>query len=116
MQDSTRKTGYRLVGDVHFEEAKEKASLITPVPGGAAPLPSFAALRSGFGPRPCLHSYHPANTPLCVMSDGSRTLVCTQPPRVTRCDWGLVAGVGPMTIAMLLTNTVQGFKRCIGEA
>ena len=32
--DSTRKSGRRLVGDVDFEEAKLKASFITPVPGG----------------------------------------------------------------------------------
>lgn len=37
-KDITKKNGYRLVGDVHFEEAKEKASLITPVPGGVGPL------------------------------------------------------------------------------
>ena len=51
--DSTRKRGYRLVGDVDFEEVKNIASAITPVPGG----------------------------------------------------------VGPMTVAMLLKNTVEGFKR-----
>ncbi|AZR73521.1 bifunctional 5,10-methylene-tetrahydrofolate dehydrogenase/5,10-methylene-tetrahydrofolate cyclohydrolase [Anoxybacter fermentans] len=28
----------RLVGDVHFESAKEKASMITPVPGGVGPM------------------------------------------------------------------------------
>jgi len=58
VDDPSKKLGYRLVGDVHFEEAKEKASLITPVPGG----------------------------------------------------------VGPMTIAMLLTNTLESFKRSVGEA
>ena len=51
--DSTRKRGYRLVGDVDFEEVKNIASAITPVPGG----------------------------------------------------------VGPMTVAMLLKNTVIGFKK-----
>ncbi|WP_227356494.1 tetrahydrofolate dehydrogenase/cyclohydrolase catalytic domain-containing protein [Haladaptatus salinisoli] len=30
--------GYELVGDVDFESAKEKASAITPVPGGVGPL------------------------------------------------------------------------------
>jgi 5,10-methylene-tetrahydrofolate dehydrogenase/methenyl tetrahydrofolate cyclohydrolase len=55
VQDATAKRGYRLVGDVKFSEAKEKAALITPVPGG----------------------------------------------------------VGPMTIAMLLSNTLTGFKRTI---
>ena len=51
--DSTRKRGYRLVGDVDYENVKEIASAITPVPGG----------------------------------------------------------VGPMTVAMLLKNTVEGFKK-----
>ena len=32
------RVGERLVGDVDFEEVKEKASLITPVPGGVGPL------------------------------------------------------------------------------
>lgn len=58
VDDPNAKRGYRLVGDVNFAEAKEKASLITPVPGG----------------------------------------------------------VGPMTIAMLLTNTLLSFKRSAGEA
>ncbi len=38
IEDSTRKRGYRLVGDVDFEALKEKASLITPVPGGVGPM------------------------------------------------------------------------------
>jgi methylenetetrahydrofolate dehydrogenase (NADP+)/methenyltetrahydrofolate cyclohydrolase len=52
IEDATKKSGFRLVGDVAFGEAVEVAGAITPVPGG----------------------------------------------------------VGPMTIAMLLTNTVRGFK------
>jgi len=36
--DSTRKSGYRLVGDVNFAEAKEVAGFITPVPGGVGPM------------------------------------------------------------------------------
>jgi methylenetetrahydrofolate dehydrogenase (NADP+)/methenyltetrahydrofolate cyclohydrolase len=38
VEDSTKKAGYRLVGDVDFENVKEKASLITPVPGGVGPM------------------------------------------------------------------------------
>ena len=38
VEDATRKRGYRLVGDVDFEAVKEKASLITPVPGGVGPM------------------------------------------------------------------------------
>ncbi|MBN1922325.1 MAG: bifunctional methylenetetrahydrofolate dehydrogenase/methenyltetrahydrofolate cyclohydrolase FolD [Anaerolineae bacterium] len=56
VDDSAAKRGYRLVGDVAFEEVKEVAGWITPVPGG----------------------------------------------------------VGPMTIAMLLQNTVKGAKRAAG--
>ena len=38
IEDETAKKGYRLVGDVDFETVKEKASLITPVPGGVGPM------------------------------------------------------------------------------
>eukprot|EP01006_Ploeotia_vitrea_P055539 TRINITY_DN68008_c0_g1_i1.p1 TRINITY_DN68008_c0_g1~~TRINITY_DN68008_c0_g1_i1.p1 ORF type:complete len:303 (+),score=27.42 TRINITY_DN68008_c0_g1_i1:86-994(+) len=57
VNDPTKKSGYKLVGDVEFEEATKVASLITPVPGG----------------------------------------------------------VGPMTIAMLMDNTVQGFEASLKE-
>jgi 5,10-methylene-tetrahydrofolate dehydrogenase/methenyl tetrahydrofolate cyclohydrolase len=36
--DDTKKKGYRLVGDVDFEAAKEVAGYITPVPGGVGPM------------------------------------------------------------------------------
>jgi methylenetetrahydrofolate dehydrogenase (NADP+)/methenyltetrahydrofolate cyclohydrolase len=38
IEDSSKKSGFRLVGDVDFEAVKEKASLITPVPGGVGPM------------------------------------------------------------------------------
>jgi len=38
IEDATKKQGFRLVGDVDFEAVKEKASLITPVPGGVGPM------------------------------------------------------------------------------
>jgi len=38
VEDSTRKRGYRLNGDVDFEAASEVASAITPVPGGVGPM------------------------------------------------------------------------------
>jgi len=38
VDDPSKKAGYRLVGDVDFERVKEKASLITPVPGGVGPM------------------------------------------------------------------------------
>ena len=36
--DATRKTGFRLQGDVDFDAVAPKASLITPVPGGVGPM------------------------------------------------------------------------------
>jgi methylenetetrahydrofolate dehydrogenase (NADP+)/methenyltetrahydrofolate cyclohydrolase len=36
--DSTTKKGYRLRGDVDFDAVSEKASYITPVPGGVGPM------------------------------------------------------------------------------
>lgn len=38
VEDPSKKSGYRLVGDVDFARVKEKASLITPVPGGVGPM------------------------------------------------------------------------------
>ena len=38
VEDAAKKRGYRLVGDVDFEGVKEKASMITPVPGGVGPM------------------------------------------------------------------------------
>ena len=38
VEDLSRKKGYRLTGDVDFEAVKEKASKITPVPGGVGPM------------------------------------------------------------------------------
>lgn len=36
--DKTRKSGYRLNGDVKFDEVAPKCSYITPVPGGVGPM------------------------------------------------------------------------------
>lgn len=36
--DASKKSGFRLVGDVDYEAIKEKASVITPVPGGVGPM------------------------------------------------------------------------------
>jgi len=38
VEDSTRKQGYRLEGDVDFETVSQKAASITPVPGGVGPM------------------------------------------------------------------------------
>jgi 5,10-methylene-tetrahydrofolate dehydrogenase/methenyl tetrahydrofolate cyclohydrolase len=38
VEDKSKKSGYRLVGDVAFDEVKEVAGAITPVPGGVGPM------------------------------------------------------------------------------
>ena len=44
--DATKKSGYRLVGDVCFDEAKEVAGFITPVPGGVGPMTIAMLMRN----------------------------------------------------------------------
>ncbi len=38
VDDDTRERGYRLTGDVKFDEVSKKSSFITPVPGGVGPM------------------------------------------------------------------------------
>lgn len=38
LADSSKKSGFRLVGDVAFEEVAKKSDFITPVPGGVGPM------------------------------------------------------------------------------
>jgi methylenetetrahydrofolate dehydrogenase (NADP+)/methenyltetrahydrofolate cyclohydrolase len=46
VDDPSTEKGYRLVGDVAFEEAREVASRITPVPGGVGPMTIAMLLRN----------------------------------------------------------------------
>ena len=46
VEDPTTERGYRLVGDVAFDEAAEHASWITPVPGGVGPMTIAMLLRN----------------------------------------------------------------------
>lgn len=46
VEDSTRKTGYRLVGDVDFKNVAKKAKAITPVPGGVGPMTITMLMRN----------------------------------------------------------------------
>ena len=46
VDDSSAEKGYRLVGDVAFDEAREVASKITPVPGGVGPMTIAMLLRN----------------------------------------------------------------------
>lgn len=38
VEDASRKSGFKIVGDVDFEEVERKASYITPVPKGVGPM------------------------------------------------------------------------------
>ena len=48
VEDSTKSKGYRLVGDVAFDEVAEKASYITPVPGGVGPMTIAMLLKNTY--------------------------------------------------------------------
>ena len=51
-EDSTRKSGYRLRGDVQFDTVAPKCSWITPVPGGVGPMTIAALMKNTY--RSCL--------------------------------------------------------------
>lgn len=44
--DETRKSGYRIIGDVKHSEVDEKCSWVTPVPGGVGPLTIVSLLQN----------------------------------------------------------------------
>mmetsp|Transcript_15071 Transcript_15071/g.42744 ORF Transcript_15071/g.42744 Transcript_15071/m.42744 type:complete len:327 (+) Transcript_15071:129-1109(+) len=68
--DETKKSGYRLVGDVCFSEALAVASKITPVPGGVGPMTIAMLMRNTLNlarhalglPRIPLRRHHDAST------------------------------------------------------
>ena len=46
--DQTKKSGFKLKGDVHFESVAPKCSWITPVPGGVGPMTIAALMKATF--------------------------------------------------------------------
>lgn len=48
VEDSSRKSGYKLYGDVDFESVAEKASYLTPVPGGVGPMTIVSLMQNTF--------------------------------------------------------------------
>jgi len=44
--DKSKKSGYKLFGDVEFKSVSEKASFITPVPGGVGPMTIVSLLKN----------------------------------------------------------------------
>ncbi|MBI5373100.1 MAG: bifunctional methylenetetrahydrofolate dehydrogenase/methenyltetrahydrofolate cyclohydrolase FolD [Sphingobacteriales bacterium] len=52
VEDSSRKSGFKLKGDVDYEQVAPKCSWITPVPGGVGPMTIAALMKNTF--RSCL--------------------------------------------------------------
>ena len=48
VEDNTKPKGYRIVGDVDFDEVSKKASYITPVPGGVGPMTIAMLLKNTY--------------------------------------------------------------------
>jgi methylenetetrahydrofolate dehydrogenase (NADP+) / methenyltetrahydrofolate cyclohydrolase len=48
LEDSTRKSGFKLKGDVQFDTVAPKCSWITPVPGGVGPMTIAALMKNTF--------------------------------------------------------------------
>jgi len=48
VEDKSAKKGYRVVGDVDFNEVSKKASFITPVPGGVGPMTIAMLLKNTY--------------------------------------------------------------------
>jgi methylenetetrahydrofolate dehydrogenase (NADP+)/methenyltetrahydrofolate cyclohydrolase len=46
VSDNTKKSGFRLVGDVEFSSVSSKCSFITPVPGGVGPMTIVTLLQN----------------------------------------------------------------------
>ncbi|MGN6508286.1 MAG: bifunctional 5,10-methylenetetrahydrofolate dehydrogenase/5,10-methenyltetrahydrofolate cyclohydrolase [Chitinophaga sp.] len=46
--DASKKSGFRLVGDVNYAEVAPKCSFITPVPGGVGPMTIAALLKNTY--------------------------------------------------------------------
>ncbi len=52
VEDNTRKSGFKLKGDVAFDEVSPKCSWITPVPGGVGPMTIAALMKNTY--RSCI--------------------------------------------------------------
>ena len=46
IEDESSKSGYRLIGDVDFDEVSSKVGAISPVPGGVGPMTIVALLKN----------------------------------------------------------------------
>ncbi|HWI92159.1 MAG TPA: bifunctional 5,10-methylenetetrahydrofolate dehydrogenase/5,10-methenyltetrahydrofolate cyclohydrolase [Flavisolibacter sp.] len=55
--DASKKSGYRIAGDVDFENVAPKCSFITPVPGGVGPMTIAALMKNTFKACALKHYY-----------------------------------------------------------
>ena len=46
IEDTSKKSGYRLIGDVKFDEVAPKCAFISPVPGGVGPMTIASLLKN----------------------------------------------------------------------
>ena len=46
IEDATKKSGFRLIGDVKFDEVAPKCAFISPVPGGVGPMTIASLLKN----------------------------------------------------------------------
>ncbi|HEY6956131.1 MAG TPA: tetrahydrofolate dehydrogenase/cyclohydrolase catalytic domain-containing protein [Flavisolibacter sp.] len=57
VSDSSKKSGYRIAGDVDYENVAPKCSFITPVPGGVGPMTIAALMKNTFKACALKHYY-----------------------------------------------------------
>jgi methylenetetrahydrofolate dehydrogenase (NADP+)/methenyltetrahydrofolate cyclohydrolase len=60
VSDVTKKSGYRIAGDVDYEKVAPKCSFITPVPGGVGPMTIAALMKNTFKACALKHYYEEA--------------------------------------------------------
>ena len=48
VEDSTRKSGFKLKGDVDYDAVSPRCSWITPVPGGVGPMTIAALMKNTY--------------------------------------------------------------------
>lgn len=58
--DASKKSGYRIAGDVDFEKVAPKCSFITPVPGGVGPMTIASLMKNTFKACAMKHYYEEA--------------------------------------------------------
>ena len=53
--DASKKSGFKLTGDVKFDEVAPKCSFITPVPGGVGPMTIVSLMKYTFSGKKAIY-------------------------------------------------------------